>query len=233
MPVLPPKPPRRHQPAFTLIELLVVIAIIAILAAIAMPAYSGMVGSGKSTKCLSNMRQIGVAMLGYTAENNGHFPETSDESWAKYLGAYFPTRNDLDVGNVKDLVFRCPAETKVPPANFAGSVNHYTATPAIGKAGSVKNGPGTLAAVTNPSQTLLVVDGHLSPNNNSGYNSGSACSYSEYKSDCGKSDPATTENVAFRHRNTSMNALYVDGHVGTIPWSDRTNVTKLSWQGIN
>jgi len=229
--MLPPKPPRRKQPAFTLIELLVVIAIIAILAAIAMPAYSGMMAGSQSSKCLSNMRQIGVAMLGYTAENNGQFPETSNESWAKYLGAYLPTRKGADVGNVKDLVFRCPAETNLPPKDFKNSVNHYTATYAIVKGGSVKDGPSRLAAVLNPSQTLLVVDGRLSPNNNSGYNSGSACNHKEYKSDCGKNDPSTTENVAFRHKNTSMNALYVDGHVGTILWANRTNITKLLWDG--
>jgi prepilin-type N-terminal cleavage/methylation domain-containing protein len=167
--MIPPNNSRPEAPtAFTLIELLVVIAIIAILAAIAVPAYSGMMAGSKSSKCLSNLRQIGVAMIGYTAENNGMFPETSNESWAKYLGAYLPTRKGADVGNVKDLVFRCPAESKVPPANFANSVNHYSATYAIVKTETVKEGPSRLAAVLNTSQTLLFVDGRLSPNNNSG-----------------------------------------------------------------
>jgi len=40
-----------------------------------------------------------------------------------------------------------------------------------------------------------------------------------------------TTGVAFRHKNSAMNVLYVDGHVGTINWSSRTNVTRANWQG--
>jgi len=231
--MLPPKHPHRHQPAFTLIELLVVIAIIAILAAIALPAYSGMMAGSKSSKCLSNMRQIGVAMIGYTAENNGAFPvdPTGANSWAKYLGPYFPTRDGADIGNVKDGVFRCPAETKLPPSGFQNSVNHYTATYAIFAGSSQTNGPSRLATVQNPSQTLLIVDGRLNPANNSGYNCNTACTHNAYNSDCGQSDPTKTTGVAFRHKNSAMNVLYVDGHVGTINWSSRTNVTRANWQG--
>ena len=231
--MLPPKHPHRHQTAFTLIELLVVVAIIAILAAIAMPAYSGMMAGSKSSKCLSNMRQIGVAMIGYTAENNGMFPAdpTGENSWAKYLGAYFPTRDGADIGNVKDGVFRCPAETNLPPSGFQNSVNHYIATYAIFKGNNQQSGANRLVAVQNPSQTLLMVDGRLNPANNSGYNCNTACTHNAYNSDCGQSDPTKTTGVAFRHKNSAMNVLYVDGHVGTINWSSRTNVTRANWQG--
>ena len=232
--MLPPEPPRRHQPAFTLIELLVVIAIIAILAAIAVPAYSGMTAGSKSSKCLSNMRQIGVAMIGYTAENNGLFPvdPTGENSWAKYLGPYFPTKNGADIGNVKDGVFRCPAETNLPPSGFQNSVNHYIGTYAIFKGNNQKSGANSLAGVQNPSKTLLIVDGRLNPANNSGYNCNTACTYNAYSADCGQADPAKTTSVAFRHNDDSaMNVLYVDGHVGTIRWSDRTAVKTENWTG--
>jgi prepilin-type N-terminal cleavage/methylation domain-containing protein/prepilin-type processing-associated H-X9-DG protein len=224
---------KKRPRAFTLIELLVVIAIIAILAAIAVPSYSGMVAGSQSSKCLSNMRQIGVAMIGYTGENNGMFPvdPTGENSWAKYLGPYFPTRDGADVGVVKDAVFRCPAETNLPPSGFQSSVNHYTATYAIFKGNNQQSGANRLVAVQNPSQTLLIVDGRLNPNNNEGFNCNTACTHNAYKSDCGQSDPDTTTSVAFRHKSTAMNALYVDGHVGTINWSSRTNVTKANWQG--
>ena len=231
--MLPRMPSRHRQAAVTLIELLVDIAIIAVLAAIAVPAYSGMMAGSKASKCLSNMRQIGVAMIGYTAENNGLFPvdPTANDSCAKYLGPYIPTKKGADVGNVVDLVFRCPAETKVPPSGFQNSVNHYIATYAIFAGSSQTNGASRITSVQSPSQTLLVVDGRLNPANNSGYNCNTACTFNAYSADCGQSDPTKTSNVAFRHKNSVMNAVYVDGHVGTIRWSDRTAVTKENWTG--
>src|SRR5438093_846971 len=58
----------RHKYGFTLIELLVVIAIIAILAAILFPVFSQAREDGRKTACLSNVRQIGTAILMYAQD---------------------------------------------------------------------------------------------------------------------------------------------------------------------
>jgi prepilin-type N-terminal cleavage/methylation domain-containing protein/prepilin-type processing-associated H-X9-DG protein len=64
---------RRHA-GFTLIELLVVIAIIAILAAILFPVFARAREKARQTSCLSNTKQIGIAVDMYTSDYDENFP---------------------------------------------------------------------------------------------------------------------------------------------------------------
>ncbi len=91
---------KNTAPAFTLIELLVVIAIVAVLASLAYAGAGSMIGKGHSTKCLSNMRQIGAAVQMFVGDNDGRLPGTSHGvSWTNSLGAYLGT----------NFIGKCPA----------------------------------------------------------------------------------------------------------------------------
>jgi len=101
-------PPRAKSPfAFTLIELLVVIGIIAVLIAILLPALNRARGQARTITCMSNMRQQGLGIAIYSAQNRGRLPYY----WADNLGGTFQIlvrQNLLSRGDKRQMVLGAP-----------------------------------------------------------------------------------------------------------------------------
>lgn len=97
---------------FTLLELLVTISIVLILAALAIPAYAAISARGHSTKCLSNLRQLGVALTSYLGDHDQQMPtllagrRSTDDEGPVLDEMLSPYTNNPSV-------FHCPADASL------------------------------------------------------------------------------------------------------------------------
>ncbi len=105
----------RSTIAFTLIELLVVIGIIGVLASLLMPAFSRAKGKANDIKCISNLRQIGIALSIYADEYQGKLPfaerlPTMPINPTNVLPRIVDVLSNYVGGAI--AIFRCPKDNK-------------------------------------------------------------------------------------------------------------------------
>jgi prepilin-type N-terminal cleavage/methylation domain-containing protein/prepilin-type processing-associated H-X9-DG protein len=143
---------------FTLIELLVVIAIIAILAAILFPVFAQAREKARQATCLSNLKQIGLAMMMYAQD----YDEVLCNSY------YVCTPGDPGCGGLSALRWRdlihpymknrdvrgCPSALGLPGMTVTGNPG-WSAS--YGYYSGLRSRP--LAIINNPAGTVLVCDG--------------------------------------------------------------------------
>lgn len=152
---------KRH--GFTLIELLVVIAIVGLLAALIFPVFVKVREKGRQTSCLSNERQLGMAILQYAGDNDETFPNRYTPVVAKKYTGGSPWVHQT-FPYVKDArVFQCPTDATSDADAFAFGVQYRVDSYGIN---SNLNGyapdSGTplvsLAAVITPTKTTLLFE---------------------------------------------------------------------------
>jgi len=98
--------------AFTLIELLVVIAIIAILAAILFPVFAAAKGAAKQSMCLSNTKQVGIALHLYATDYDDRMPgllaAIPPINGGSFSWPYIPYDRQIAPYVKNDQIYACP-----------------------------------------------------------------------------------------------------------------------------
>ncbi len=205
----------RPRSGFTLIELLVVIAIIAILAAILFPVFSKVRENARRTTCLSNEKQIGLAIIQYQQDTDETYPSLRINSASDTYGGNGSTTqywwSQMIYPYVKSAdVYVCPSNPDTGPVcpnhtPFAPFLHEsYTMNTRVGEpAGWWSNGfqpqPLALAGVDEPAQKVMVCE-----------STGNKFPGPDYM--WPEINATDMVNFGFAGHNGTSNYLFCDGH---------------------
>jgi prepilin-type N-terminal cleavage/methylation domain-containing protein/prepilin-type processing-associated H-X9-DG protein len=181
---------------FTLIELLVVIAIIAILAAILFPVFAKAREKARQSSCLSNTKQIGLAMMQYCQDYDERMPrfymdlgagngptDALGSQWA--AGGRYAWQNGLLPYMKNTQVWLCPSSTQTSPFQCYTFPQIH-----LGEQGGL-----SLATMTKPAEIMFTCDGlfntHFCPTHN---------------------PTNEVNNVMWTIHNGGANFAFLDGH---------------------
>jgi prepilin-type N-terminal cleavage/methylation domain-containing protein len=192
--------------AFTLIELLVVIAIIAILAAILFPVFAAAREKARTTACLGNVKQLGLAFSMYLQEWDGTYPTTACESvpygWVYTKGSY---TIDVTRGSIYSYVktpgvYVCPSD----PHDGQSSANSpsylsYSMNQAF-MIGGNSGYPASESDVQDPTETIMLLE-ESAKSSGAGKGLNDGCFY----------PPPSDDLIADRHNKGGM-YLLADTH---------------------
>ncbi len=203
---------RPQTSAFTLIELLVVIAIISILAAIIFPVFAQAREKARQTTCLSNMKQLGTAVMLYVQDYDEALPGVADGNagvgatggWMVYTAfpayetpkSYHPEQGALYpyIKNVQ--VFVCPTDGDGRRSGNSYAYNGCLIQPPF-VAGFNRGKP--LSALDDPSGRALLLEESRTD------------FLTRYGTDDGFFNLPVGNAVSTRHQGGSL-VLFTDGH---------------------
>jgi prepilin-type N-terminal cleavage/methylation domain-containing protein len=206
------KDPRRllARRGFTLVELLVVIAIVGVLSAVVFPVVAKARQKSRNAVCVSNLRQLGLAMLSYADDNNDRLPLGLDSYWKQVERVPLydaPWINQTLARRVPHDTWHCPADqgfmwwtpdfervmTDLTPSCFQTTGQSYDYNLLMAWDYAYRRvSPVPVSSVKQPVSLAILKDAHFSWHNGN---------HPRDPKSRDLSDPP------------SWNALYLDGHV--------------------